>query len=243
MTNRTDTIPGLEAALGEPERIESVFDLTSARVEQLKRRKSKTLGIVCGRTDCVRNLHCFRPKERARASHPGPCQQCGADLVNWTQVHARNTLNTEDRFELLKKEWVRHFFFHVPITPRVEGYARKYGFHGLVDVARHQLGSGKMLRFIEEGDFNQTKMLDGTIVHWARHAVACCCRRCMAYWHNVPLAAELSMDDINYFGRLVGLYIKHRMPELEDFGVPAHSVAIDYLPPTERSNDANPQRC
>lgn len=210
---------------GEPsnasERIQSVFDLTAADVEKLKRKRPKLLGIVCGRSDCKRDLHCFRPKKLESANSPGRCQECGVELVNWDQMHARDLLSAPEKFELLRKEWIRHFFFHVPLTDRIKAYARKHGVNGLVAVARKQLSKGTMLRFNESLDFNQTAMLDGTIVHWARHAVACCCRRCMAYWHDVPLTAELSATDIDYFEQLLSLYIKERIPDLESDGQPA----------------------
>jgi hypothetical protein len=129
-------------------------------------------------------------------------------------MHAREGLTAFQKFELLKNEWIRHFFFHVPLTPRIEAYARRRGLMGLVDIARKHLSQNKMLHFDKRYDATQTKMLDGTIVHWARHAVACCCRRCMAYWHDVPMTATLSTADIDYFGQLIMLYIQHRMPEL-----------------------------
>jgi hypothetical protein len=141
-------------------------------------------------------------------------------------MHVREALGATQKFDLLKKEWIRHFFFHVPLTPRIERYARKHGSTGLAIVARRQLSQNKMLRFIESLDFNQTQMLKGTIVHWARHAVACCCRRCMAYWHNVPLAAELSAADIDYFVTLIMFYVKDRIPDLQSSG--ESRVAVDF---------------
>jgi hypothetical protein len=116
---------------------------------------------------------------------------------------------------MLKVEWIRHFFFHVPITPRIKGHAQTLGLDGLATLAEHQLMQGKMLQFNPDWDFNQTKMLDGNIVHWARHAVACCCRKCMAYWHNVPTSARLSAQDVEYFKQLIILYIRQRIPDLQ----------------------------
>ncbi len=211
-------IPGLEEFSKPSERIESVFDLTPAGVETLKRKKPKTLGITCGRSECKTDLHCFRPKHGDNPASPGPCRECGAQLINWSQMHAREALEATEKFSLLRKEWIRHFFFHLPLTARIETYARQHGSSGLVDIAQKQLSKGSMLEFNESSDFKQTKMLDGTIVHWGRHAVACCCRRCMAYWHNVPLTAELSAADIDYFGQLIMLYIKYRMPHLKRDG-------------------------
>jgi hypothetical protein len=207
-------IPDLGEFSTASERIQDVLDLTATDVERLKHKKPKTLGIVCGRTDCERDLHCFRPEHIHAADPPGTCKDCGVELINWNQMHAREPFNASQKFELLKKEWIRHFFFHVPLTPRIESYARRHGVSGLADVARRQLGKGTMLNFNQAFDARQTSMLKGTIVHWARHATACCCRACMAYWHNVPLTAELSPADLDYFGDLVVLYVNDRMPNL-----------------------------
>jgi hypothetical protein len=206
-----------EASSATPvEYVSSVLDMTAADVERLRKNRPKTLGIVCGRSECKKNLHCFRPPDHDRRRAPGPCGQCGVDLINWNQMWIRDLRDAPRKFEFLKAEWIRHFFFHVPISSRIDAYARNKGLDVLAKVAQEQLTQGKMIRFNEKFDWNQTKMLDGTIVHWARHAVACCCRRCMEYWHNIPSSDSLSDEDIEYFKQLVMLYIQHRMPNLQE---------------------------
>jgi len=212
-------IPGMAEFSGRRERIDSVFDLTSEEVERLKRTKPKTLGIVCGRSECKSDLHCYLPERRGDPCSLGSCQHCGEELVDGDKMRTRwSGVPALAKFDLLKKEWIRHFFFHLPLTPRIEAYACKHGLSGLGDIARKQLNKGTMLQFVASQDFRQTTMLKGTIVHWGRHAVACCCRRCMAYWHNVPLEAELTTSDIDYFGELIMLYVKHRIPDLANEG-------------------------
>ena len=80
----------------------------------------------------------------------------------------------------------------------------------------------KMLKYMPALDFNQTAMLDGTIVHWARHATASCCRACMKYWHGVPLDQELTAEDVKYFRDLGMRYILLRIPDLQPAAVGAH---------------------
>jgi hypothetical protein len=130
-------------------------------------------------------------------------------------VRVRDLRTVGAKFECFQREWIRHFFFHVPISPRIEKYARKHGFKGLSKILEDQLTNKRMLRFIPALDFNQTSMLDGTIVHWARHATASCCRACMKYWHGVSLDRELTSDDVRYFRELGMRYIALRMPNLE----------------------------
>src|SRR5581483_6032310 len=168
-------LPGVVEAEGT-DRIASVFDLTPEEVERLKGVKPKLWGLRCGRTNCAEGLHCF-DRSRVRPHYKqGACQQCGAELIDWGQVWSRESRDIEKKFEFFQNEWIRHFFFHVPITGRIEKYARRFGQVGLAEVLEKQLQQNKMLRYIPALDGRQTKMLDGTIVHWARHAVGCCCR-------------------------------------------------------------------
>lgn len=195
-----------------------VEGLTAARVEELKRQRPKSLGLKCSRTNCPKDLHCFDPKGRDFKGPFAPCATCSVELTHWELMHTRDLATASDKFALLKHEWIRHFFFHVPITPRIEHYARLHGVQGLTQIALDQLRKNKMLRYSgsEWHDRQQTPMLDGTIVHWARHAVACCCRQCMAYWHNVDLTSELSETELAYFQQLIVLYIRERLPNLHE---------------------------
>jgi hypothetical protein len=193
--------------------IDSVFDLSADDVERIKKKKPKKLGIVCTRSDCKRNLHCFGGA-RNGVSPEGACRACGADLIDWQTVCTRESTDFEAKFNFLTKEWIRHFFFHVPVTARIELYARKHGYRGLTAITAHQLEQKKILRYMPAQDWKQTPMLDGTIVHWARHATASCCRACMRYWHGIPLTHELLDKDVDYFTKLVMHYIQMRMPDL-----------------------------
>jgi hypothetical protein len=206
----------------DPDYVEKVFDLTPEGVERRKKKKMSTLGIRCGRSDCKSNLHCFSDRSSARIrrrSEPrisgGKCRDCGRALVDWNMVHVRDLRTVSAKFECFQTEWIRHFFFHVPITERVDRYARKHGLVGLAKIFEHQLTEEKMLRYIPALDYNQTKMLDGTIVHWARHATASCCRACMKYWHDIPLDRRLTAGDISYLRDLAMRFIRLRMPTLE----------------------------
>jgi hypothetical protein len=195
--------------------IDSVFDLTPDDVERLKTKKPKSLGMVCRRSDCKRDLHCFDSSASKLEFAAGHCQSCGVDLIDWKCVHGADLQNVAEKFEYLKKEWIRHFFFHVPITVRIESYARRQGARGLAEVLDHHFRRGKMLRFNSDFDWQQTQMLRGTIVHWARHATASCCRACMKYWHNIPLDHELTHANIEYFKELAMRYINLRIPALD----------------------------
>src|SRR5438552_10613759 len=105
----------------QSEIIESVYELTAVDVERLKKTKPKLLGIVCGRTDCKRDLHCFSDRQsaqiRVRAeprTADGRCRECGVKLVDWDMVRVRDLRTIGAKFECFQREWIRHFFFHLP---------------------------------------------------------------------------------------------------------------------------------
>src|SRR5689334_3246035 len=81
---------------GENEIIDSVFDLNPSDVERLKKKKPKSLGIVCHRADCKRDLHCFDSSASKLKFPAGTCQSCGVDLVDWNTVQLRNLRNVDD---------------------------------------------------------------------------------------------------------------------------------------------------
>lgn len=215
----------------DPDYVETVFDLTPEGVERRKKKKMSTLGIRCRRSDCKNDLHCFNDRSSARIrarfeprTARRSCRDCDRALVDWNMAHVRDLRTVGAKFECFQTEWIRHFFFHVPITDRIDNYARKNGLSGLAKIFEDQLTQEKMLRYIPALDFSQTKMLDGTIVHWARHATASCCRACMKYWHNIPLGHRLTAGDITYLRELAMRFIRLRMPNLESVPKP-HTIA------------------
>lgn len=209
-------IPDDHSALAiEP--ITSVTSLTPELIERYVASKvrPKSLNLVCGRSACDEELHTFRPLAvDLSATGLVPCTQCGFELTGHSPSEIRLSRDVANLFALLQTEWIRHFFFHIPVTDRIHQYAFKHGRQGLIEIAAKQLRSGRMIGYSPRWDSQQTAMLRGTIVHWARHAVACCCRRCMAYWHDVPMSAALTESDIEYFQTLIMCYIDLRLPDL-----------------------------
>jgi hypothetical protein len=58
----------------------------------------------------------------------------------------------------------------------------------------------------------------GNIIFYAQHSLACCCRKCMEYWHDIPQGTELTDEQIEYFTQLVMMYVDERMPDLKEIG-------------------------
>jgi hypothetical protein len=213
------SLPGFSPHVGPDNCGEDLLTLTPERLEHLKKKKPSMLGLTCGRSECEKGLHSFRPKKiDTRKVGIEPCNSCGIEIMPAGTTLPRDLAQFDSTIALLNQEWIRHFFLEVPVTPRIERFALGLGKDGLIGKAAEHLAQKKMLVYMPALDYNQTKMLDGTIVHWARHALACCCRRCMAYWHGVPLTSQLSAEDICYFQQLIGLYVERKLPAVKGLG-------------------------
>lgn len=183
-------------------------------------RKRKNTGISCTSTDCKNGLHCFRAtKEMVAQDLVGRCRECGAELIDWPRVHQCNINDVEYTFNALKYERVRHHFWHQRLTQRAINHAKRKGKHGIRDRVRHHL-EGVIGPAQPFHDGFQTTMDDQspTAVPFGQHATATCCRKCVEYWHGIPMGRVLSKDELDYFTELVCLYIEDRIPSLTDDG-------------------------
>ena len=155
----------------------------------------------------------------------GQCRSCGAELIDWERVQRRDIADADATFAALQREWIRHHFWHRTIEEGAEFHARRKGRIRLRETAAKQLrrsiGAEQPFR-----DGQQTTMKGGNIIHDAQHALACCCRGCLEYWHGIPKGAELTQDQIDYFTDLVMRYVDDRMPALTEEG--------EKIPPRRR---------
>jgi len=182
------------------------------------------LKLSCTRTDCDSGLHCFR-ESRKRARYPtGSCQQCGAVLVDWGRVRQRNILDVAHTIKELKTEWIRHYFWHTEFSQRATNYALRKGRIGLRLAAEKRVRSSVGVKHALDG--RQTPW-DRDILCYAQHATACCCRRCLEYWHGIPPNQPLSEEQITYFADLCLWYVFERIPDLPELG--------QRVPPIRRS--------
>lgn len=176
----------------------------------------RPLAISCTSTDCGNSLHCFRQKKRKgeERRHGGPCRTCGADLVEWGRVESHDISDVQYTFEALRKELIRHEYWHRAFDQRALNHARRKG---------RQLLKEAVIRRIEKSvgkagnprDGRQTP-LEGNVIYYAQHALACCCRKCIEYWHGIPAGRDLSSNEVSYLSTLVEKYLDERLPHLKD---------------------------
>jgi hypothetical protein len=184
--------------------------------------KLKPLKITCTSSDCSNNLHCFRATRKLAAQGgSGNCRDCGADLIEWGRVHTLNLADVDYTFKCLRLEMIRHYFWHVPLTLRAINHARRKGRIALREFGRKQIrkliGSGRHPR--EGYQTPRETSASANAVHFAQHATACCCRKCLYEWHGIPTGRALREEEIGYLTELTMRYIDARIPGLAEEGV------------------------
>jgi hypothetical protein len=161
----------------------------------------------------------------------GKCRGCGADLVDWGRVHKRDFDDVKYTFKALQHEMVRHHNFHRRIDDKAVRHARRKGLVGLLKAARIRLD--KYLAPASPPRDGYQTPLEGNAIYYAQHATACCCRTCLAYWHDIPKGRPLTVEEIEYCLALIELYVKHRLPQL--------GSDPEKVPP--RKDDDDPNEC
>lgn len=189
-------------------------------------QKPQPLKIKCTSVDCDNDLHCFKAHRKMAANDRGKCRGCGADLVDWDRLHRRNIRDAPHTFEALQHELIRHHFFHKQIDERAVRHARRKGRTQLSEAVRARI-SRYLAVADPPRDGRQTPM-EGNAIFYAQHATACCCRTCLAYWHDIPKGRPLSREELEYCIALVELYLAERLPDLKD--------EPEYVPPLRRAD-------
>lgn len=174
------------------------------------------LGIKCTDSDCGNDLHCFKQTRQMAASGAprGQCRSCAQVLVELERTRERRPGDRAYLLDALRKELIRHHFWHLRIDRDAADRALRKGRVGLHDAAMKRLRTsvGKEAPF---RDGYQTPM-SGNAIYYAQHATASCCRTCIDYWHGIPKGRALTDGELSYLHGLVTGYLDERLPDLPD---------------------------
>lgn len=179
--------------------------------------------ISCTKSDCKNDLHCFRQTSKMKTTNEsGRCRDCGAELSDWQKLHQMDISNAEESFALLKKEYIRHYFWHTEIDQWAVNHALN---KGRIELRKsvinrlqksvgtvHETSSGEKRPY---KDGTQTPFA-GNSIYYAQHATASCCRTCLDYCHGIPQGRDLTDEEISYLTDLIMLYLNERIPQLAD---------------------------
>jgi hypothetical protein len=174
--------------------------------------------ISCTMTMCEADLHCFKLTEKlSKKLSPGSCRECGQLLVSLQRTADRDLRDVDATFAALQKECIRHYFWHVPFSQKALDSATRAGRIKLetrvVSRIRSRIGKEKPFR---DGTQTPTAHDRADAIDFASHAVAACCRKCVNYWHGIPIGRALADEEIYYLSELVFLYLQARLPNLAE---------------------------
>lgn len=180
--------------------------------------------VTCTSSDCESGLHCFRRVRPGKQSYRnGQCRDCEADLVEWERLDRNDLGDIEYTVEALELEFIRYVHWNFPIDQRAINYARRKGISGTQLTTGNQLRklvgppSSKLFR-----DGTQTPLLTNpraNAIHYAQHATATCCRKCIEIWHGIEREQPLTDKQLNYMTEFAMYYIRMRIPDLAQYGV------------------------
>ena len=177
------------------------------------------LKITCTSTRCDDNLHCFRLNQRLKRTGPdGRCRQCNVELIDWSRVQRRNILDVDHTVAALQLELIRHHFWHLRLSDFAANYALRKGKVALREAVEHQLSKaiGSPQHARQGRQTPRENSPKATVINYAQHATATCCRPCLEYWHGIEKGADLTAVQINYLADLVMKYVDAKLPGLED---------------------------
>jgi len=179
----------------------------------------KPLDIKCTSSDCSNNLHCFlASKKLVSQGLQGRCRSCGKELVDWVRVHRKDLSDTKYTFEALRYELIRHHFWHIPVSQYALNYSRRKGKKALKAAAEKQIGKavGSINHPREGRQTPRETYPTANLIHYAQHATASCCRRCLEEWHGIPRDRVPTPEEIGYLAELAMLYAEARVPDLAE---------------------------
>ena len=180
--------------------------------------------VLCNQSDCEKGLHSFKTRMRRgwaggkKATYRnGPCAVCGAPAVDWGRLDRREPGDVGYLIESLKKERARHRFWTGPIGKADARKAIERGADGTLKFAAKRVDglsrpSSKIFR-----DGAQTPS-SGDVVHYAQHATATCCRKCVEEWHGVDRESVLTEGDKKYLVGLIMEFVRRRLSGAENWG-------------------------
>jgi hypothetical protein len=181
------------------------------------------LNITCGAVDCANGRHAFNDPNRtytrrsAGRTHldSGACKACGVAPVDWGRVQSRNLLDVRATFDALRQEQIRFHFWTTPFNDAAITYAREEGRRALFAAVRPTLERIVKPVGVRPWGFMQVPTSSDKLsspLQYGQHAVAACCRDCVAKWHGVPNTNPLNAAELDYLESLMHRYLELRLP-------------------------------
>lgn len=177
------------------------------------------LDVKCTTTRCNDNFHCFKTSQKMikKFGAKGVCKDCGTSHVDWERVYKNDIKDSGYTFDRMKLELLRSICWNMSLDEATIQLATHRGRKNLKERARKILVQkvGKENNYMEG---YQTPKKGIEVIHFAQHATGTCCRKCMEYWHNIPMGTALTEQQLHYATELIMLYVEQRIDNLPDEG-------------------------
>lgn len=176
----------------------------------------KPLDVQCRHTICEKGFHSHTSKVTPKNGKVGDCNDCGDSSIDWERIHKNDSYDRDYTIVNLKRELIRHICWSAPMEEAVIQYAQKRGRS--VILARAEVIIRRNLAKIPTGrfDFMCTPKKGKEIIHYAQHATATCCRKCLERWHGIPQDTILDESQITYCVGWLECFTDDRMPNLKE---------------------------
>jgi Domain of unknown function (DUF4186) len=182
----------------------------------------KPLKLKCTSSDCKNGQHAYKPTRKQKAANTvGQCRSCDESApFDWERLHKLDLGDIDYTIAALKNERIRQHYWTNNIPQKVENYARRKGVNGMTTAVEKQIC--KSIGSPANGfDGRQTPVENSVsvnAVHFAQHATASCCRKCVEYWYGIPQDRSLTEHETSYLSKLGMSFIGERFPLLTDMG-------------------------
>ena len=181
-------------------------------------KKREKLDITCGDVKCEAGEHSFGQKKPRNEDRPPPscCTTCGAAPVDWESVRKRDPSRIDFVIKSFRKEHIRAYFWDYDISQESKRRPLELGRNQMRLKVHNRLkeaiGPAKKFRVV-----TQTPLLkDDDPIHYAQHATATCCRKCVFCWHGIPEGRDLEENELKYLEAFVWRYLDAKIPELSE---------------------------
>lgn len=179
------------------------------------------IDIKCGDADCDNDRHAYNERDYKRLGNGrnfltiDVCKNCGANDVDFARTRARNEQDIDYVVSMLPRENIRYIFWNRPFNERSLSKAEAMGREKIYGSIQEELSrtvgreakAGWMYKLVPT---DAEKM--SSVIQYAQHATAVCCRRCIHEWHGIANEGSLASSEIAYLSKLVRRYLDVRLP-------------------------------
>jgi hypothetical protein len=179
------------------------------------------IDIKCADSDCANGRHAFNDRDYKRLGQgrhylqAGVCRACGAAPVDFSRTHQRDEGDIDYLVEALQEELIRYEFWNREFNDVSLAKAEHLGRTKIFAQIRGELEkivgpvaqAGWAFQMVPTAPEKMT-----SVIQYAQHAMAACCRRCIQEWHGISNDHVLTSKELEYLSSLVRRYLDERLP-------------------------------